>query len=188
MVEEELPDWLQVLSSKLMEQHIITRPLNHALINEYEPGQGIMVSPSCICHYCSSFSQPQPHEDGPLYLPHVVILRYTVSDMQAATLVNSSPCRSLQGGTVINIYTKRDRQIVFSLYLEPGSLFVFRDDVYTDYLHGIEEREEDSITDTVVNQCPERGIHTGATITRTATRISLTLRVVKKVYKRDRSG
>jgi len=43
MVEERLPSWLQELSPRLIEQKILTRPFNHALINEYEPGQGIMV-------------------------------------------------------------------------------------------------------------------------------------------------
>lgn len=46
MVQEELPGWLQDLAPKLMENNIITCPFNHALINEYEPGQGIMVIPS----------------------------------------------------------------------------------------------------------------------------------------------
>lgn len=46
MVEERLPNWLQDLSPRLIEHNILTRPFNHALINEYEPGQGIMVADS----------------------------------------------------------------------------------------------------------------------------------------------
>jgi len=108
---------------------------------------------------------------------------------------------------MINIRTKRDRQIICSLYLEPGSLFIFREEIYSDYLHGIaclfallssfpltalcntgiEEKEEDEIAADVVNQCPERGITQGAVLPRRYTRVSLTLRVVKKVLKKPQT-
>ena len=63
---------------------------NHVLVNEYTPGQGIMVCVCvcvCVCarvwtvhihcvihHYSISFTLCQPHEDGPLYSPTVATI------------------------------------------------------------------------------------------------------------------
>ena len=55
--KEPLPNWLEKLSEKLYEDNLTLKKTNHVLLNEYEPGSGIM-----------------PHTDGPLYHPYVVIL------------------------------------------------------------------------------------------------------------------
>ncbi|EQC25400.1 hypothetical protein SDRG_16727 [Saprolegnia diclina VS20] len=56
---EPLPRWLQALSSGLVEAGVFaaSETPNHALINDYAPGDGIL-----------------PHEDGPMYYPLVAIL------------------------------------------------------------------------------------------------------------------
>ncbi|XP_028920158.1 alpha-ketoglutarate-dependent dioxygenase alkB homolog 6 isoform X2 [Ornithorhynchus anatinus] len=55
MVPERLPAWLRRYTDKITSLGVFGgRRANHVLINEYQPGQGIM-----------------PHEDGPLYYPRV---------------------------------------------------------------------------------------------------------------------
>jgi alkylated DNA repair protein alkB family protein 6 len=54
---EKLPPFVEHLKQVLETQQIIDKPINHALINEYERGTGIMA-----------------HTDGPLYYPVVTIV------------------------------------------------------------------------------------------------------------------
>lgn len=54
---EVLPPWLEKISEMLSKEKITSKKTNHVLLNEYQPGVGIM-----------------PHTDGPLYHPYVVIL------------------------------------------------------------------------------------------------------------------
>ncbi len=108
MAQEELPSWLGELSQLLKEKKVFKKDFNHVLINEYEPGQGIMVPPlsSHVWHggACSLTRDHacQAHEDGPLYISHVAIL-------------------SLQSALMMEIYEKpfADKKKLFSLYLEP---------------------------------------------------------------------
>mmetsp|Transcript_32307 Transcript_32307/g.55886 ORF Transcript_32307/g.55886 Transcript_32307/m.55886 type:complete len:270 (-) Transcript_32307:12-821(-) len=51
---EELPAWLKIFSRKLTQEGVFAAEPNHVLINEYQPGQGIL-----------------PHTDGPAYFPLV---------------------------------------------------------------------------------------------------------------------
>mmetsp|Transcript_24569 Transcript_24569/g.29771 ORF Transcript_24569/g.29771 Transcript_24569/m.29771 type:complete len:300 (+) Transcript_24569:443-1342(+) len=58
MVPSALPDWIKGLIARLFEDTgVFQDSLNHVLINEYNPGEGIL-----------------SHEDGPLYFPAVAIL------------------------------------------------------------------------------------------------------------------
>ncbi|PAN47249.1 hypothetical protein PAHAL_9G244900 [Panicum hallii] len=83
-----------------------------------------------------------------------------------------------------------------SLVLMPCSLLIFKDQAYTDYLHGIQDNELHNL-DKVMNlsRCPElkhlspdsiQGImdEQHGTFRRTATRVSLTCRLVLKVHKK----
>ncbi|KXJ18223.1 Alpha-ketoglutarate-dependent dioxygenase alkB-like 6 [Exaiptasia diaphana] len=55
MIKEDLPPWLKVYAEKIGSLPVFDgNTPNHVLVNEYEPGQGIM-----------------PHEDGPLFYPVV---------------------------------------------------------------------------------------------------------------------
>lgn len=190
MILEELPEWLTCLNSLLIQRKIFKKAFNHVLINEYQPGQGIM-----------------PHEDGPLYIPHVAIISlqapilidiYAKSTaLSASSSASSSSSTSSFGemdvsNNVINKERSAEagssatRPRVCSVMLGVGSLFVFRDDVYKTHLHGIEERLVDPIDDKVLNLDEEKGWVVGAQIPREVTRVSLTIRIVKKVKVRPK--
>jgi len=141
---EALPCWLLELSQLLVERRVFKKAFNHVLINEYEPGQGIMA-----------------HEDGPLYIPHVAIL-------------------SLQSSVMMEIYEKpyTNKKKLFSVYLEPRSLFIFREDIYKQHLHAIEEEMTDNLCKDVANWHLLKTKKEGQ-IEREDTRVSLTIRVVK---------
>ena len=129
---------------------------NHVLLNEYQPGQGIM-----------------PHLDGPLFYP-------TISTI------------SLGSSTLLNFYREAgdgedeaeslqfaDR-LVTSLFVQPRSLLVLKDEMYAKYLHGIEETDQDVISDKICN------LHDPSVIGQAfprSTRISLTIRHVPKTTK-----
>ncbi|XP_069765065.1 alpha-ketoglutarate-dependent dioxygenase alkB homolog 6 isoform X2 [Narcine bancroftii] len=58
MLAEKLPDWLDKCTKKISSIGLFSgRAANHVLVNEYNPGEGIM-----------------PHEDGPLYFPTVTTI------------------------------------------------------------------------------------------------------------------
>jgi len=52
-----LPSWLSIFSQRLLSEGLFPTAPNHALINDYLPGEGIM-----------------PHTDGPAYFPKVAIV------------------------------------------------------------------------------------------------------------------
>lgn len=64
------------------------------------------------------------HEDGPGYFPCVATV-------------------SIGGHMVLNLYDKETRELRWRILQEPGSLLVTRGGLYTDFLHGIEEMDED---------------------------------------------
>jgi len=80
----------------------------------------------------------------------------------------------------------------FSLLLEPRSLLILKDSLYTDYLHGIAETSIDEVNcELVKNRC---AVGDGTLknnlmkskymkLTRDKTRISLTIRNVPKILK-----
>ena len=127
---------------------------NHVLLNEYQPGQGIM-----------------PHLDGLMFYP-------TISTI------------SLGSSTVINFYSeashshgeslKFEDRLATSLFVEPRSLLVLKDDMYQKYLHGIEELQEDVLSDKICNLKDPSVI--GQTFPR-STRVSLTIRHVPNTKK-----
>jgi alkylated DNA repair protein alkB family protein 6 len=96
-----------------------------------------------------------PHRDGPIYEPMVA---------------------SISLGSSVLIEFKKD-SVVIPILLEPRSLIVFTDDIYQEYMHGIQENEEFVVPNDVLN-----GIHVGETVKRDL-RISLTIRLVKKTIK-----
>lgn len=69
-----------------------------------------------------------------------------------------------------------------SMMLQRRSLIIVREEMYTDNLHGIASREDDLITDSVVNLCQCDDVNIGDRLDR-ATRVSLTIRYVPKVLK-----
>jgi alkylated DNA repair protein alkB family protein 6 len=156
MMLTPLPSWLDEVGKLLREKKYTCDGLNHVLVNEYHPGQGI-----------------SPHEDGPLYTPHFAII-------------------SLLSGLCLNFYKKLDDDAPSSLeerffkavYLEPGSALIISNSAYTDFLHGIEEVEEDVVSEERVanfHLLTDESLK-GQTVPR-RDRISLTIRHVKKTIK-----
>ncbi|KAM0210439.1 hypothetical protein ACHAPQ_005125 [Fusarium lateritium] len=133
---------------------------NHVLINEYPPGIGIMP------HKLSA------HHDGAAYWPVVC----TVS-LGASLCLNLH--RSKDDGAL-------DTEPAWRILQEPRSLLVTTDELYTDYLHGIADIEEDIdlSADTVANwdllRSPD-AYTSGRSVRQTRT--SLTYRDVLQVSK-----
>ncbi|KAH1233888.1 Alpha-ketoglutarate-dependent dioxygenase alkB 6 [Glycine max] len=189
-----VPPWLTNLTQKIYEESgLFPSALNHVLINEYLPNQGIM-----------------PHQDGPAYFPVVAIL-----SLGSPVVMDFTPHarfkqnfeedinKDLDGGTFeIGKDKWFDGHHQFSILLVPRSLLIFKDKAYSDYLHGIKDcavhcyngavnedealkhkesngdlfSSEDDALETV-------GKEEYKNISRTSYRVSLTCRLVPKVHK-----
>lgn len=161
MIAEPLPQWLQTCVKQLTKIEAVEDKIpNHVLINEYEAGQGIM-----------------PHEDGPLFYPTVA----TISLGSHTLLDFYHHLDNVEDNETQLDHSFESRHFI-SILLEPRSLILVKESMYKNYLHGIAERKEDTITDLVANLdlCPN--VKLGDVLQRT-TRVSLTIRHVPKVLK-----
>ncbi|XP_061401458.1 alpha-ketoglutarate-dependent dioxygenase alkB homolog 6 [Musca vetustissima] len=164
MLAEEIPQWLQMYVDKINNLGLFeTQKANHVLVNEYRAGQGIM-----------------PHTDGPLFHPLIMTIScgsHTILQFSKRETHDSSP----EGTVEENSSGKRE--VLFKLILEPRSLLILKDDLYSDYLHSIDEVESDVLCDRICNyeNC-ETTYKMGDCLTR-GTRISLTIRNVPKTTK-----
>lgn len=118
-----------------------------------------------------TFKFYKPHSDGPLYHPLIATL-------------------SLGSHTVLDFYKTGDKTSTtspeFSLFLEPRSLLILKDDMYENYLHGIEERVEDALDDSIANKKNITQLSQLRDVNESIvreTRISLTIRHVLRVSK-----
>ncbi|XP_033096421.1 alpha-ketoglutarate-dependent dioxygenase alkB homolog 6-like, partial [Anneissia japonica] len=170
MVREKIPQWLEKFMKRISLLGVFEKAPNHVLINEYEPGQGIM-----------------PHEDGPLFYPaistinlgsHTLLDFYQHQDKLASSKPNNGSVQE-SNTTTVAVTAEPAKQPDFSLLLEPRSLLILNEDMYTSYLHGIDERLQDEMTDNIKNLI-ENGRKPGELLQRTR-RISLTIRNVPKV-------
>ncbi|CAN1852390.1 Alpha-ketoglutarate-dependent dioxygenase alkB homolog 6 [Linum perenne] len=192
LLPQELPPWLTKITQKIYEESgLFPSAINHVLINEYLPNQGIM-----------------PHQDGPAYFPVVAIL-----SLGSPAVMDFTPHARLRAGSdsleveAENRHLRSETSEVetdkwiddhhpFSVALMPRSLLIFKDNAYLDYLHGIKDTEEHeydkavNVQQAVLQDTPDsEEPHDAArnedmvTIHRTATRISLTCRLVLKVHK-----
>ncbi|EEH05031.1 conserved hypothetical protein [Histoplasma capsulatum G186AR] len=125
LLASPLPQWLiSPIISRFTELEVFRnsphKAPNHVLINEYLPGQGIM-----------------RHEDGPAYYPVVatVSLGAPIVLEMSEKLVNHNHLR-LEG-------SERTGASQFRILQERRSLLVTTGRLYTDYLHGIDERMMD---------------------------------------------
>ncbi|XP_039180975.1 alpha-ketoglutarate-dependent dioxygenase alkB homolog 6 isoform X2 [Crotalus tigris] len=163
MVAEKLPPWLQRYVDRVSSLGIFGgKAANHVLVNEYQPGQGIM-----------------PHEDGPLYYPTVTTINlgsHTLLDFYHP--VTGEPPPETQKNSALQ---SEEQRHAFCLLLKPRSLLVLQEDMYVRYLHGIRPVMADTVTQKVANAslC---GCDFGDTLPR-QTRVSLTIRHVPKVLK-----
>ncbi|XP_041468463.1 alpha-ketoglutarate-dependent dioxygenase alkB homolog 6-like isoform X1 [Lytechinus variegatus] len=166
MIAEELPKWLDVYANKIAGLGVFGDHIpNHVLVNEYQSGQGIM-----------------PHEDGPLFYPVVSTISlgsHTFLEFYKKREMNNG---DLQQSSDEGIQSNSDfSEPCFSLLLEPCSLLILQDSMYTDHLHGIAERTTDIITSSVAN-LSATGYQVDQEIERTC-RVSLTIRYFPKTLK-----
>ncbi|XP_076041593.1 putative RNA/DNA demethylase ALKBH6 [Oratosquilla oratoria] len=132
MVAEPIPQWLQKHMDQITQLGVFgEKKPNHVLVNEYEPGQGIM-----------------PHEDGPLFYPTI-----TTINVGSHTILNFySMIKDKENDASVHSkgldFASRH---LGSLLLEPRSLLVVQEDMYTSVLHGIEEVEVDEVNDKIFN-------------------------------------
>uniref|UniRef100_W5NC29 AlkB homolog 6 n=1 Tax=Lepisosteus oculatus TaxID=7918 RepID=W5NC29_LEPOC len=159
MLVEELPDWLKTYANKISALGAFSgKTANHVLVNEYKPGEGIM-----------------PHEDGPLYFPTV-----TTISLGSHTLLDFyrpiSTAQEQEG-----VPQTEENRYLLSLLVEPRSLLVLRDDMYTRFLHGVRGVARDTVTESVAN-LRAVSAELGDSLSR-GTRVSLTIRHVPRVLK-----
>lgn len=192
LLSQDLPAWLTKLTKRIFEEsELFPSAINHVLINEYLPTQGIM-----------------PHQDGPAYFPVVAILslgspavmdftphsRLKLCSNSSYNVEESNP---IGVGTEIETDKWLDNHHPFSVLLMPSSLLIFKDDAYSDYLHGIKDTEVQRYEKAInVNEASEKAVeemNNGhvlevmndgdvKNIHRTTNRISLTCRLVLKVH------
>lgn len=160
MIATEMPNWLQPFIDKINCLEGVFeegKKANHVLLNEYQPGQGIMA-----------------HTDGPLFHPVIS----TISLGSHTVLEIKSLTGYLQENTFQSLATSN-----FKFLLEPCSLLILREELYNNYLHGISEIGKDIIREDICNlsQCAGK-YQIGSTLKRN-TRISLTIRHVPKTTK-----
>ncbi|XP_022132366.1 alpha-ketoglutarate-dependent dioxygenase alkB homolog 6 [Momordica charantia] len=183
LLPQELPPWLTNITKKIYEESsLYPEPINHVLINEYLPDQGIM-----------------PHQDGPAYFPVVAIL-----SLGSPVVMDFTPHSRLISCTdkleenfndedtngTSEVKTHRP----FSILLMPRSLLIFKDEAYSDYLHGIKDNSLQCY-DEAVNKVEAQNCllgsenangevnHDHKSFERTSTRVSLTCRLVPKVHR-----
>ena len=116
---EGLPAWLSDISVSLVKCGTFSasdKP-NHVLINEYEAGSGII-----------------HHTDGPVYRDTVAILSL------------ESPClMTFKHKLESHEIGHHGSDDVFSVLLQPRSILIFKEAVYTHFMHGIENVRSDTI-------------------------------------------
>lgn len=196
LLAQDLPPWLKRVTERIFEEScLFPSAINHVLINEYLPNQGIMA-----------------HQDGPAYFPVVAIL-----SLGSPAVMDFTPHSSLQlcTNTLTNNVDDKlsdgafdgetekwlDDHHPFSVLLMPRSLLIFKDKAYSDYLHGIKDSEVQQYDEAVnvdeilkyngVNQAlsePDKAFELNRigdvnTLHRLKTRVSLTCRVVSRVHK-----
>uniref|UniRef100_A0ACD5UMJ7 Uncharacterized protein n=1 Tax=Avena sativa TaxID=4498 RepID=A0ACD5UMJ7_AVESA len=183
-----VPPWLTKITERICQwTALFPSAINHVLINEYHPNQGIML-----------------HQDGPAYFPVVAIIflaspvvidftphrKLRVHEHTYPQTVQSDELQESNGSCKFE-GTKGADPASLSLLLMPCSLLIFKDQAYTDFLHGIQDNELHNL-DKVPNilQCPQlkhlssnysqcksdchAGSELSGTFHRTTTRVSLT--------------
>ncbi|VAH73112.1 unnamed protein product [Triticum turgidum subsp. durum] len=138
LLPQALPPWLTKITGRICQwTGLFPSAINHVLINEYHPNQGIM-----------------PHQDGPAYFPVVAII-----SLASAVVLDFTPHGKLRGLEHTHLQNTQSDELQesngsykvegmkeagpasSSLLLMPCSLLIFKDQAYTDFLHGIQDNE-----------------------------------------------
>ncbi|ALC38614.1 CG6144 [Drosophila busckii] len=154
MIAEEIPEWLQNYVDKV----------NNLGVFESQKANHVLVN-----EYLPG-QGILPHTDGPMFYP----------------IISTISC----GAHTVLELTKRGSNgestgdVMFKLLLEPRSLLILKETLYSDYLHAISEISEDTLCDRICNfnQC-ENTYKIGDHLVRRTPRISLTIRNVPKTSK-----
>jgi alkylated DNA repair protein alkB family protein 6 len=145
---------------------------NHVLVNEYQPGQGIM-----------------PHEDGAAYYPLVATVSlgapivFDIYEKHGPEQGQGQQGTGTGTGTAPSETARRPKP-KYRILQERRSLLITRGEIYTDFLHGIAEvtKDEELGPDSICNWdlLREKEAYRGGWYER-KTRISLTYRDVLHV-------
>ncbi|XP_051224902.1 alkylated DNA repair protein ALKBH6 homolog isoform X2 [Lolium perenne] len=130
LLPQALPPWLTKITDKICQwTGLFPSAINHVLINEYHPNQGIM-----------------PHQDGPAYFPVVAII-----SLASPVVIDFTPHGKLRGHEDTYLQTVQSDELQesngsykvedtkeadpasLSLLLMPSSLLIFKDQAYTGY-------------------------------------------------------
>ncbi|KAK4552493.1 hypothetical protein LTR86_010337 [Recurvomyces mirabilis] len=175
-----LPSWLQdPVVSRIQALGVFEGSthggVNHCLINEYRPGEGIM-----------------PHEDGGAYWPVVATVSLAGSVVLDVTAKIASGHMAGDEGESrkegVGVEEGGRKEGSWRILQEPRSLLVTCGTAYTETLHGIAEVEEDvelgegTVANWELLGDREGVLEAGGRNVR-ETRVSLTFRDVKKVSK-----
>ena len=133
LIPTPVPEWLAAQMAKVRASagDLLPAPINHVLVNEYQPGDGIL-----------------PHQDGAAYYPAVAIV-----SLGCDAVMRFAPRRDETSNE-----TKTSNRSVgsvsrpFGVFLPRRSLLVFDGALYERYLHGIDAVREDVIDATVANR------------------------------------
>ena len=147
---KELPTWLSCIAQSLVDAGLFAPEQipNNVLVNAYEPTGGIL-----------------HHTDGPAYCPGVAVL-----SLGGPVKLTFRPRLRPE-----DVGGPRDVGDVAAVLLRPRSLLVFRNEFYSDHLHGIAEGVEAEVIDDLVCNAHTAGLAVGASVAR-GPRISLTFR------------
>ena len=153
----KLPPILQRIANTLVAVGAFpaSHPPNHVLVNEYQPGEGIM-----------------PHTDGPAYKSRTATISLGGSDV----IFNLWPRQHYEGDTTTSSVRPEKHQPSLEVILHGcGSLIVFADDAYLHHCHEIREvLEETTSTNGICGNDVK-----GGTLIRRGHRVSLTFRQKK---------
>jgi alkylated DNA repair protein alkB family protein 6 len=164
LIPTPMPEWLATAAANVRASagDLLPAPINHVLVNEYQPGDGIL-----------------PHQDGDAYYPAVAIV-----SLGCDAVMRFAPRRDdVEEGKVFHESEVNESGQSscrsFGVFLPRRSLLVFDGALYERYLHGIDATREDVIDATVAN----RGEFAPATtsLRREKVRVSLTFRNVRVV-------
>ena len=147
----QLPPILQRLSNTLVTIGAFSSPPNHVLVNEYQPGEGIM-----------------PHTDGPAYESRTATISMGGSDV----IFKLRPRQYFDGKNDTCASNNNQPKLEVVLHGN-GSLIVFRDEAYLNHTHEIAEGVSEEITEPGICGNDDGG---NPIIVKRGYRISLTFR------------
>ena len=159
MLRLPFPDYLEEINSKVTEflqtKNFEVDKMNHVLINEYQPGQGIMA-----------------HTDGPAYSP--VVATISSGGGQILNIRKKENKEIIYSGIILVSYFLSH----LSVYLEPGALSILHGALYNE-LHEIEENLSDDISRASNSRSLSTLLENGNFVIPRQTRISFTFRNVR---------